>query len=166
MLTALPCAPPSNVRMFQIKKVIISFISLLLCRRLPHTMPRTRPFNSVQLWWRPILRLERRYIVYNYRVSTSPATLFSYLSYLWINTAQLGLILKPYLSSTHLIYCELMSNALKYTQRSKRRTYPKTLAPKFRIVAAKIRLLIECCFSRLGWVITAIFGYVIGVLVI
>jgi hypothetical protein len=40
------------------------------------------------------------------------------------------------------------------------------LALKFRIVAAKMRLLIDCFFSGLGKVATAIFEYVIGVLVI
>jgi uncharacterized membrane protein len=42
----------------------------------------------------------------------------------------------------------------------------KLLAPKFRIVAATMRLLIECLFSGLGLVINVIFVYVIGVLVI
>jgi hypothetical protein len=51
-------------------------------------------------------------------------------------------------------------------QRSKRRAYQKQLATKFRIVAAKMILLVDCFISGLSKVITAIFGYVFGVLVI
>jgi hypothetical protein len=46
------------------------------------------------------------------------------------------------------------------------RAYQKLLAPKFRIVVAKMRRLIDCCFLGLSGVITAIFGYVIVVLVL
>jgi hypothetical protein len=40
------------------------------------------------------------------------------------------------------------------------------LAPKVRIFRAKMRQFIDCCFSGLGKVTTAIFEYVIGVLII
>jgi hypothetical protein len=42
-------------------------------------------------------------------------------------------------------------------QRSKYRAYQKLLAPKFRIVAAKMRRLIDCCFLGLSGVINTIF---------
>jgi hypothetical protein len=59
-----------------------------------------------------------------------------------------------------------MSKYTKIDAEIKTYSIPKTARAQFRIVAAKMRLLIDCCFSGLGRVITAIFGYVIWVLVI